>query len=91
MAAAATALPDYLTSPNATLGDTANWRYGKAPDYSNTRAVYEKSESYHHYSWFGVYLKSTPADVSPTIKPSPLLMSLPAYPTSYRISSRIGR
>ena len=43
MAAAATALPDYLTNPDAVLGDAAHWRYGRAPDYSNTRAVYEKS------------------------------------------------
>ena len=50
MAAAATALPDYLTNPNAVLGDSAHWRYGKAPDYSNTRAVYEKSESYRRSS-----------------------------------------
>ena len=41
----APALPDYLTNPNAVLGDTAEWRYGRAPDYSNTRKVYENSES----------------------------------------------
>lgn len=38
-------LPDYLTDPNAVLGDTeANWRYGTPPDYSKTRKVYEESE-----------------------------------------------
>lgn len=38
-------LPDYLTTPNATLGDKdATWRYGRAPDYSNTRTVYEQSQ-----------------------------------------------
>jgi hypothetical protein len=37
-------LPDYVLNPNATLGDaSANWRYGKAPDYTNTRQVYEES------------------------------------------------
>jgi len=38
------ALPDYLLDPNAVLKDTANWRYGKAPDYSNTRKVYNESK-----------------------------------------------
>jgi hypothetical protein len=39
-------LPDYLLNPNAVLGDeSAKWRYGKAPDYSNTRKVYEESMS----------------------------------------------
>ena len=39
------ALPDYLLDPNATLKDeSAEWRYGKAPDYSNTRKVYEQSK-----------------------------------------------
>lgn len=37
------ALPDYLLDPNAVLKDTANWRYGKAPDYSNTRKVFNES------------------------------------------------
>lgn len=39
----APAIPDYLSDPNAVLKDTAEWRYGKAPDYSNTRNVYEQS------------------------------------------------
>lgn len=39
-------LPDYLTDPNAVLKDhQAKWRYGRAPDYSKTRKVFEESES----------------------------------------------
>jgi len=39
------ALPDFYTNPNAVLGDlSASWRYGKPPDYSKTRKVYEESE-----------------------------------------------
>ncbi len=38
------ALPDYLLDPNAVLKDAAEWRYGKAPDYSKTRSVYQQSE-----------------------------------------------
>ena len=49
MAAATTeappSLPDILTDPNAVLKDSAAWRYGRAPDYSNTRAVWERSLS----------------------------------------------
>jgi len=45
---AAAALPDYLTDHNAILKDTADWRYGKAPDYSNTRKVYEETKSKTH-------------------------------------------
>lgn len=42
----APALPDYLTDPNAVLKDKdVNWRYGRAPDYSKTRKVFEESES----------------------------------------------
>jgi hypothetical protein len=38
-------LPDYLLDPNAVLKDeSAKWRYGQAPDYSNTRKVYNESE-----------------------------------------------
>jgi hypothetical protein len=36
-------LPDYVLDPNAVLKDTAAWRYGQAPDYSNTRKVFEAS------------------------------------------------
>ena len=42
--ASTSALPDYLVDPNAVLKDEAAWRYGRAPDYTNTRAVYEKCE-----------------------------------------------
>ena len=42
-------LPDYLLDPNAVLKDnTANWRYGRAPDYSNTRKVYTQSKFKRH-------------------------------------------
>lgn len=38
-------LPDYLTDPDAVLKDhDANWRYGRAPDYSKTRKVFAESE-----------------------------------------------
>lgn len=40
------ALPDYVTDPDAVLRDSqANWRYGKAPDYSKTRKVFAESKS----------------------------------------------
>lgn len=40
------ALPDYVTNPNAVLGDAkAVWRYGRAPDYSKTRKVWAESMS----------------------------------------------
>ena len=39
-------LPDYVLDPNATLSDvSANWRHGRAPDYSQTRKVYKESMS----------------------------------------------
>jgi hypothetical protein len=42
---AAAALPDYLTNPDAVLGDNdAKWRYGRAPDYSKTRKVFAESK-----------------------------------------------
>ncbi|CZT00372.1 uncharacterized protein RAG0_08420 [Rhynchosporium agropyri] len=42
-------LPDYLLDPDATLKDsTSKWRYGRAPDYSNTRKVYEQSKTQSH-------------------------------------------
>jgi hypothetical protein len=41
----APALSDYLTNPDAVLGDKdAKWRYGRAPDYSKTRKVYADSK-----------------------------------------------
>ncbi len=37
------ALPDYLASPNAVFADEdVQWRYGRAPDYSKTRKVWEE-------------------------------------------------
>ncbi|KAL1304713.1 hypothetical protein AAFC00_003661 [Neodothiora populina] len=42
-------LPDYLANPNAVLGDTeAQWRYGRPPDYSKTRAVWSQSKKSNH-------------------------------------------
>ncbi|KAF1916762.1 hypothetical protein BDU57DRAFT_517046 [Ampelomyces quisqualis] len=47
--AAAPALPDYLTSPDATLGDKeAQWRYGRAPDYSKTRKMFAETKQMKH-------------------------------------------
>lgn len=49
----APAVPDYLASPNAVLGDQiGSWRYGKAPDYTNTRKVWEESESFQQSEEF---------------------------------------
>ncbi|KAF1949204.1 hypothetical protein CC80DRAFT_497668 [Byssothecium circinans] len=45
---AAPALPDYVTDPDAVLKDEANWRYGRAPDYSKTRKVYAETKSMSH-------------------------------------------
>jgi hypothetical protein len=40
------ALPDYVLDADAVLKDeSTTWRYGRAPDYSNTRRVYEESTS----------------------------------------------
>ncbi|CAK3888350.1 Hypothetical predicted protein [Lecanosticta acicola] len=45
----ATAIPDFLLSPNAIFKDEGvAWRYGKAPDYSKTRKVWEEGRSMHH-------------------------------------------
>ncbi|TKA70127.1 hypothetical protein B0A49_10623 [Cryomyces minteri] len=45
----APALPDYLASPDAVLGDDdAKWRYGRAPDYSKTRAVFAETKRMNH-------------------------------------------
>jgi hypothetical protein len=39
-------LPDYVLDDNAVLkDDVASWRYGKAPDYSKTRAFYQDSKT----------------------------------------------
>ena len=41
----APAMPDYLASPNAVFGDEGvQWRYGRAPDYSKTRKVWEEGK-----------------------------------------------
>lgn len=41
----APAVPDYLASPNAVFKDEGvQWRYGRAPDYSKTRKVWEEGE-----------------------------------------------
>lgn len=46
---AAPALPDYLTNPDAVLGDKdAKWRYGRAPDYSKTRKVFAETKQMTH-------------------------------------------
>jgi len=46
-AEAAPAVPDYLASPNAVFGDEGvQWRYGKAPDYSKTRKVWEEGKPF---------------------------------------------
>lgn len=43
--APAPAVPDYLASPNAVFGDEGvKWRYGRAPDYSKTRKVWEEGK-----------------------------------------------
>ncbi|MCJ1465834.1 hypothetical protein MMC07_004453 [Pseudocyphellaria aurata] len=47
-AAPTPALPDYLSDPNAVLKDASEWRYGRAPDYSRTRTVFEKTKKYNH-------------------------------------------
>ena len=40
-------LPDYLTSPDAvSKDDGAQWRFGKAPNYSNTRRVWREGTFY---------------------------------------------
>jgi hypothetical protein len=43
-------LPDYLLDPNAVLKDiSANWRYGKIPDYSETRKIYGQSTCFFSF------------------------------------------
>ncbi|RDW84443.1 hypothetical protein BP6252_02033 [Coleophoma cylindrospora] len=45
----APALPDYVLDPNAVLkDDSASWRYKRAPDYTNTRKVYEETRKMNH-------------------------------------------
>lgn len=63
------ALPDYLLDPNAVLKDySAKWRYGQAPDYSNTRKVYDQSKCKHYFlhhrsSGSGQFLNGLPLPV----------------------------
>ncbi|KAJ4369206.1 hypothetical protein N0V83_006291 [Neocucurbitaria cava] len=45
----ASSLPDYLTNPDAVLGDKdAKWRYGRPPDYSKTRKAFEETKQITH-------------------------------------------
>ena len=40
----APAVPDYVLDANAVLKDkVSSWRYGRAPDYSKTRAYWQES------------------------------------------------
>ncbi|KAJ5911064.1 uncharacterized protein N7473_000367 [Penicillium subrubescens] len=42
-------LPDFVLDDNAVLkDDEASWRYGKAPDYSKTRAFYQETKTMSH-------------------------------------------
>ncbi|KAL4929918.1 uncharacterized protein BDV17DRAFT_260382 [Aspergillus undulatus] len=42
-------LPDYVLDPDAVLHDTdAAWRHGKPPDYTKTRAYYERTKQKTH-------------------------------------------
>ncbi|KAK6193364.1 hypothetical protein LQW54_012536 [Pestalotiopsis sp. IQ-011] len=42
-------LPDYMTNQNAVLGDLeATWRFGKPPDYTNTRKVFAQTKQQSH-------------------------------------------
>lgn len=45
---AAAGLPDYVLDHNAVMKDEANWRYGRAPDYTKTRKVWEESKKMSH-------------------------------------------
>ncbi|KAF2172393.1 hypothetical protein M409DRAFT_17627 [Zasmidium cellare ATCC 36951] len=45
----APAISDYLASPNAVFKDEGvQWRYGRAPDYSKTRKVWEEGKRMNH-------------------------------------------
>ncbi|KAF2116869.1 hypothetical protein BDV96DRAFT_464445, partial [Lophiotrema nucula] len=41
-------LPDYVLDSDAVLKDTANWRYGRAPDYSKTRKMFHETKRMSH-------------------------------------------
>ena len=52
------AVPDYLASPNAVFNDEGvEWRYGRAPDYTKTRKVWEEGKStvWHHLQRIGEF------------------------------------
>ncbi|KAI9773032.1 MAG: hypothetical protein M1839_002233 [Geoglossum umbratile] len=44
----AAAVPDFLTNPDAVMGDEAQWRYGRAPDYSKTRVAFAEGKTRDH-------------------------------------------
>lgn len=51
-------IPDYCLSPNAVFADQGvQWRYGRAPDYTNTRGVWaegtinRKRQFFVHTLW----------------------------------------
>lgn len=38
-------LPDFMTNPNAVLGDKDDeWRYNRIPDYTKVNATYEEGK-----------------------------------------------
>ncbi|KAI0600567.1 hypothetical protein F4775DRAFT_544500 [Biscogniauxia sp. FL1348] len=41
-------IPDYMTDPDAVLHDTAEWRYGRPPDYTRTRKYFEETRRSSH-------------------------------------------
>lgn len=41
-------LPDYVLDANAVMKDEANWRHGRAPDYTKTRQVWADSKKMSH-------------------------------------------
>ncbi|KAI8577208.1 hypothetical protein K450DRAFT_191624 [Umbelopsis ramanniana AG] len=42
-------LPDFMTNPNAVLGDTEDdWRYGRIPDYNKVNAAFDKEKTKDH-------------------------------------------
>lgn len=66
-------VPDYLSSPNAVLGDrSSRWRYGKAPDYSKTRQVWEESELLYGLSSVRCSYQPSQTDESRCWKPPPV-------------------
>lgn len=75
-------LPDYLLSPNAVLSDTAQWRYGKAPDYSKTRKVFAESEfpftfhARHLCIYVACSLLTHQSNTQPNARPIPRALSL---------------